>query len=78
LKQSAFSSSAEVETFIEKLEVVAGWKGELQIRLSRATLCLEVTGDFDPCEQEQLELQIAGFNAACFGLAALLTERGSK
>lgn len=78
LKQPAFTSSADVESFTEELEIVAGWKEELQIRLARATICLQFMGDFDPCEEEQLERQIAQFNATCFGLAAFLSERGSK
>ena len=65
--QSAFGTVADVHTFTDELEIVADWKEDLQTRLARAELLLEIGVELDYADDLAEEVHL--FNRLCFGLA---------
>jgi hypothetical protein len=66
-----FTSISEVEAFTGKLEVIADWRDELQRKLDRAVLRLELCG-LAPEEQDQLRKEVVAFTSLCRALADTL------
>jgi hypothetical protein len=67
-KAAAFATIADVELHIERMEVLAEWKAELQRRIVRAELCC----GFGVLTDRHLEDEVHAFNTVCLALAASL------